>query len=253
MASPMPTLIAIFSSVGTWCGFVRPNCFMRAGRTFDSYISFMRGAGTGRFAPACGPRAFASFCLPLARAASRFSFGAPAPTAGFSLVAIDQFSLAAARDRFARLHGETLLRAVFIDATTHARRVTRLGIEQHHVRGVDRGREIDDPALLLGATRLAMALHDVDALDRHATGLGVDADDLAFLALVVAAKDTNGVALGDVQLRALGVVRVALAIDHPRAVGLPVFVDTHIRSPQAPATRSSCSASHGARAPRDRR
>ena len=49
-----------------------------------------------------------------------------------------------------------------------------------------------------------------------AARLREDADDLAFLALVVAAHDAHRVALGDVQLDALGVVGVPLPVDRAR-------------------------------------
>jgi hypothetical protein len=33
IASPTPTFSTIFSTVGTWCGFVISNCFISRGRT----------------------------------------------------------------------------------------------------------------------------------------------------------------------------------------------------------------------------
>src|SRR5262249_23694141 len=115
-------------------------------------------------------------------------------------------------------------------------------------RRVDRRRKFHDAALLFGSARAAVALHDVHAVHGDAAGLQVDLDDLPFLALVVAAHDAHGVTLGHVQLHALRVVRVALAVDRARPVRLAVLVDSHIKSPRAPMTRSSYTASRAARA-----
>src|ERR1019366_1530179 len=100
--------------------------------------------------------------------------------------------------------------------------------------------------LLLGTARLAVLLHDVHSLDHDASRLGVHADDLPFLALVVAAHHANGVALHDVNLLALGVDLVPRAI--LLAAGLSVRQDAHVTGPPAPARRSSCTsfrAAHG--------
>src|SRR3954465_10569706 len=96
-----------------------------------------------------------------------------------------------------------------------------------------------------------MHLDEVDALDNHATGLLEYADDLAFLSLVLAAHHPHGVALRHVQLEPLRVLGVARM--KPRLRRLPVFQNSHFTVPLGPATRSSCTSSRGARAPRVRR
>src|SRR4051812_35603884 len=57
IASPSPTFSTIFSIVGISCGFLKPNCCCSLGRTVCWYVARSRGGGTGKPAPACGPRA----------------------------------------------------------------------------------------------------------------------------------------------------------------------------------------------------
>src|SRR5262249_36567238 len=108
---------------------------------------------------------------------------------------------------------------------------------------MNRRRHFHDARLLVGRPGPAMFLHDVHALDRHAAGLGEDADDLAFLPAVVAAHDADSVALRHVNLLPFGIVLVPLPIDGARSIRLAMFENSHVRSPRAPTTRSSCTAS----------
>src|SRR5215217_7162656 len=114
-----------------------------------------------------------------------------------------------------------------------------------------RCRLLDDAALLISSTGLAMLLHDVDSLDEHTASLRKNAKDLSFLTLVVAAHHTHRVALGDVKLYALGVDSMPSRV--PLLAGLSVLQITHATKPPGPARRSSCTSSRGARAPRVRR
>src|SRR5262245_60448041 len=200
----------------------------------------------GSFAPACGGRCFPSFfpfpLLPPPPPPPPF-----APASCFSFVAMI-YSSAGAPDRFPALDRNPFLRPILVDLPARPRGRAAFRIEQHHVRRVYRRRHLHDARLLVGRARPAMFLHDVHALDRHAASLGEDADDLAFLALVVATHDADGVALRHVKLLALGVVPVPLPVDGARPVGLAMFENSHVRSPRAPTTRSSCTASRAARA-----
>jgi hypothetical protein len=134
-------------------------------------------------------------------------------------------------DGLAALGGEALERppvvalgvALFADADP--RRRAGLRVEQHHVRNRDRRRHLDEARRLLGASRTAVLLHEVDALDRHAPGLQVHADDLAFLALVVPAHHADSVAAGDVRADALGIPLVTG--DVLGAAGLAMSQNTH--------------------------
>src|SRR5512144_97699 len=77
----------------------------------------------------------------------------------------------------------------------HARRLVLLGIDEHHVRDVDRPLALDDAAHGLGALRAGhlarpgVALDDVQALDVDPLLARLDAQDLAGLAAVLAADD----------------------------------------------------------------
>src|SRR5688572_13112648 len=67
-------------------------------------------------------------------------------------------------DHGAALHGDADLLAVLVGADADAGWFVALGIEQHHVGGVDRGLLGDDPAGLPRGLRLLVPLHDVHAL-----------------------------------------------------------------------------------------
>src|SRR3954467_1273455 len=77
------------------------------------------------------------------------------------------------------------------------------GIEQHHVRDVDRPLLVDDPAgvsALLGVldrARPLVALHHVQALDVDAPSARLGAQHAAGLAAVLAGGDEDGVVLAD--------------------------------------------------------
>src|SRR5829696_8153400 len=194
----------------------------------------MRGFGAGVPAPACGPRVrfsrapladplFApAFAPPLApplappplAPAPPFAPAPPLPPLPpfVSFVAIGLSPRvsrsAGARDRVAALHADALLAPallplgrILVDLGPHARRRAGLGIEQHDVRRRHRGRHLDDPALLLGRTRAAVPLHDVDPLDEHPARLRVDAHHLPLAPLVVTAHHANRVALLHVHRR----------------------------------------------------
>src|SRR3954447_12123730 len=63
-----------------------------------------------------------------------------------------------------------------------------LGVDERHVGDVDRTLALDDARLRVGIHRgrALVALDDVDALDEDAVALGLGAQDLAGLALVLA-------------------------------------------------------------------
>src|SRR5207247_11305172 len=90
--------------------------------------------------------------------------------------------------------------------------------------------KIHDPALLFRATRLAVPLHDVDAFHRDATRLAIHADHLSFLAFVVAAHHADGIARRDVELHALEVVFVALAVHRARAIAFAILENSHLQN-----------------------
>src|SRR5690348_1903849 len=240
IASPTPTFTTIFSSVGTWCGFVRPNCCISFARICSWYTPRRRGGGTGMCAPACGPRACAS-PPPL-----RCFFSPPppcclgAPFAGvppflLSFVAIVLSSRHAKlfshrfRNRFAALDADAFLRAILVEAHARPRRIAALRIDQHHVGDVNRRLHLDDPALLLGRARLAVLLHDVHALHDDATLLRVDADHFPALPLVVAAHDLHLVAAHDGHRHPLAIVGVPLPVDGARPVRPAKLENSHIR------------------------
>src|SRR5690242_7298673 len=156
-------------------------------------------------------------------------------------------------DRVATLHADPFLRAVFVQSHPRPGRLAALRIDQHHVGDVNRRLHFDDAALLFGLPRLAVSLHDVHALHRDAPLLRVDANHFAALALVVATYDQHLVAANDGQLHPRPIVGVALSIDRAWAVGFTILQNSHIKSPRAPATRSSCTSGRAARAPRGRR
>src|SRR5690606_17171807 len=106
-------------------------------------------------------------------------------------------------------------------------------------------------ANLLGTTCAAVLLHDVHALDQHAAGLGIHLHHRTLTPLVIATDHANQVALGDDELLALAVYRMAL-VAQP-ALALAMLQNSHVRAPPARATRSSCTAFREARAPPVRR
>src|SRR5688572_29497233 len=84
------------------------------------------------------------------------------PKTQSELLVADRLSLSRTRNGIIALHADAFLGAVVVDAAADPGRLSRLRVEQHDVRVVDRGGHLHDLALLLRATRLAMALHDVD-------------------------------------------------------------------------------------------
>src|SRR3954463_7929081 len=91
--------------------------------------------------------------------------------------------------------------ATAIVATTHADagRLVVLGIDDRHVGDVDPRLALDDPDLgvRVGRVRALVALDHVQALDEDLVGLAVDPQDLAGLALVLAADDDDLVVAAD--------------------------------------------------------
>src|SRR4029078_1479020 len=89
------------------------------------------------------------------------------------------------------------LAAVPLDADASG--LARLGVDQHHVRDVDRALHLDDAADLLGAlgvaqgARLDVALDDVHALDVDALVLRIHALHAARPAAVLAGDDAHRV------------------------------------------------------------
>src|SRR5918997_2875694 len=89
--------------------------------------------------------------------------------------------------------------AVVRGLLAQARRLA-VGVDDHHVRDVDRRLLGDDPARLrpaLGLAHAGVLLDPVDALDQHAVARRVGLDDLALGALVLAGDHHDGVALLD--------------------------------------------------------
>src|SRR5262249_31986566 len=75
----------------------------------------------------------------------------------------------------------------------HPRPLARRRVERHHLARVERRLDLEDPARTLRRRREVL-LHEVHALDHHEIALGDDADDLALLALRVAADDDDAIA-----------------------------------------------------------
>src|SRR5690606_9752687 len=89
-----------------------------------------------------------------------------------------------------------------LDAGLDPGRLLGLGVDHHHVGHVDGGLlDLDaagvDAALTTGTGVLGDA---VDALDQDPVGLGVDGDDAALQALVLAGDDLDEVVLLDLHL-----------------------------------------------------
>src|SRR4051812_46789694 len=89
-------------------------------------------------------------------------------------------------------------------------RLVAFGVEDHHVRDVDRALALDHTAERGFALRprhllrAGVALDHVQALDEDAAVLGVDAQDAAALAAVLARDHLDTVAGADLHRRALG-------------------------------------------------
>src|SRR6185312_600921 len=73
-------------------------------------------------------------------------------------------------------------------------RLARLGIDRHHLRGVDRHVLGDLAALLVARVRAHVARHRADPLHDDLVVVDEDLGDLALLALVLAADDLDEVA-----------------------------------------------------------
>src|SRR4029079_18194912 len=108
-----------------------------------------------------------------------------------------------------------------------------------------RSRLVENAALVICIACLAMLLHNVDSLDEDTAGLGIDAQHLSLLALVVTAHHADGVALRDVHSHALDVDAVACGV--PLLCGFSVLQIAHATKPPGPARRSSCTSFPGAR------
>src|SRR5215213_9833675 len=95
----------------------------------------------------------------------------------------------------ARALGHALARALLGAARPHARRLAVLRVHQRHVGDVEGTLALDHAHLRVGArgVRALVALDDVDTLDVDPVTTGLDADDLARLALVLAGDDDDGV------------------------------------------------------------
>src|SRR3989442_938066 len=77
-------------------------------------------------------------------------------------------SLPHTRDRLAGLDRDPLHRPVLVEPPPHARGLSRLRVEEHHVGCRDRRGELDDPAFAPGRSAGALVLlHDVHALHHH--------------------------------------------------------------------------------------
>src|SRR5256885_10311109 len=250
VASPMPTLSTIFTSFGIWCAFFRPNCCANFGRTFCSYHSGSRGGGAGSgggpWASGLGAGASGAFlpffsffwpfgacCACSAPRGSAAGSGAPACFGSRSFVSAMALLRSHTRNRLAGLNRDPLRRSIFVQAPPHPRRLSRLGVEQHHFRRRQRRRQLDDAALLVGRGGALVLLHDVHTLHHHAELLGVHAQHLSLFPPMLTRDHPHRVALGDVQL-------VALRLPGPRpAAALLEYERLHVRSPLARARRYS--------------
>src|SRR5213075_2383036 len=89
--------------------------------------------------------------------------------------------------------------AVGRDRRADPGRLLLLGVQQRHVGHVDRAFALDDPGLGVGVERrrALVALDDVQALDEDAVLLGLGAQDLAGLALVLAREHDDLVVTTD--------------------------------------------------------
>src|SRR5262249_19753040 len=72
-------------------------------------------------------------------------------------------------------------------------RLVAAAAEKLHVRGVEGGLLLDDPALLLDPARLHVTLDEVEALDHAAAPVGGPAEDLAGLAALAPGDDDHGI------------------------------------------------------------
>src|SRR2546429_503955 len=68
-----------------------------------------------------------------------------------------------ARNRLAGLDRDPLRRSIFVQAPPDPRRLSRLGVEQHHLRRGQRSRQLDDAALLVRRGPALALFHDVHA------------------------------------------------------------------------------------------
>jgi len=89
-----------------------------------------------------------------------------------------------------------------------------LGAFDHHVRGVQRHRLLDDARLHDAPTALHVLLGDVQPLDDHLVLAGHRAQHLTLFATVLAREDTDGVAFMHVQLGQVQGFRLALLLCH---------------------------------------
>src|SRR5215216_8136814 len=93
----------------------------------------------------------------------------------------------------ARAAGDALAMPVGVAGDAEPRRLLVLGVDDRHVGHVDRSLLLDHADRHVGTAgqRALMALDHVQALDVHAVLLGIGADDLAGLALVLAGDDDD--------------------------------------------------------------
>src|ERR1700761_1372946 len=101
-------------------------------------------------------------------------------------------------DHLAGLLGEAHLLAV-LDPEADLRRAAGLGVDQRHVRHVERRFLVLDAALGVGLGRAGVALNHVQAFHHDAFVLGHHPQDRAFAALVLAGEQDDAVALLDLR------------------------------------------------------
>src|SRR5262245_2701641 len=87
--------------------------------------------------------------------------------------------------------------SVFEPPRADASRLVAAAAHRHHVRDVDRAFLLDDSAGILGATRLGVALLQIEPFDDDALAVGQDAQDLAGLPALPPGDDHDGIVLAD--------------------------------------------------------
>src|SRR5712691_7635726 len=103
------------------------------------------------------------------------------------------------RKRVAGRARDALALAVLRRTHAHPHPAARLGVEQHHVRQVDRRFLLEDASLLVLAARLGVTLDEVDLLHDHAKLRLVHRQNAARLPLVVPGDHHDDVTLPHLQ------------------------------------------------------